>query len=275
MPPRRKDFVYRLRRARAPALGCKLKDKLGRGEVALGTWVTVGHPDVPDMLEALGFDWLVFDTEHAPIGPAELAPMIQAVDADAVCPLVRVGGSEQFMVKSALDMGAHGVLFPLVGSAEEARAAVRYVKYPPAGVRGVAPRKAANYGLDFARYIREANSLTVVAVQVETEEAVRKIDEIAAVDGVDIAFVGPTDLTASMGLLDDRGNQRVLDAMKKVIDSCKRSGKSAGVLAATPQEAERDIEMGFQFVGLGSDTRFLAGGAKLFLDAAKKGRQSG
>ncbi len=101
------------------------------------------------MLEAMGFDWLVFDTEHAPIGRETLGRMIQAIDAEKVCPMVRVGAIDQYMVKSALDMGAHGVVCPLVNSAAEAKAAVQFLKYPPVGVRGVAPRKAADYGLTF------------------------------------------------------------------------------------------------------------------------------
>ena len=125
---------------------CNLKKTLRSGKVTLGTWVTIGHPDVPDQLQGMGFDWLVFDTEHAPIGRETLARMIQAVDAEKVCPIVRVGAIDQYMVKSALDMGAHGVVFPLVNSVEEAKAAARFMKYPPAGVRGNAPRKAATSG---------------------------------------------------------------------------------------------------------------------------------
>ncbi len=109
---------------------CNLKKELRSGRVTLGTWVTIAHPDVPDLLEALGFDWLVFDTEHGPIGSESLAKMIQAVDGEKVCPIVRVGATDQFLIKSALDMGAHGVVCPLVSSQKEAKEAARFVKYP-------------------------------------------------------------------------------------------------------------------------------------------------
>ena len=241
----------------------------------MGTWVTVGHPDVPDIMEALGFDWVVFDTEHAPIGPESLASMIQALDPSKMCPLVRVGQVDQYLVKSALDMGAHGIVCPLVSSPREAASAVRFAKYPPLGVRGVAPRKAAEYGLRSSEYLGSANRLTVVAVQIETKEAVADIDSITAEAGVDIAFVGPTDLTFSLGLGTDRNNPKVLEAMGTVLESCARSGKVPGILASTPDEAMRAVEMGFRFVGLGSDVRFMIAGAKLFLDEVEKYRKPG
>lgn len=248
---------------------CDLKERMKNGEILLGTWVTIGHPDVPDLMEALGFDWIVLDSEHAPLGPEAVSSMIQAVDSSRVCPLVRVGAIDQYMAKSSLDMGAHGVVFPLVNSSEQARAAVSYSKYPPEGVRGVAPRKAADYGLSFDEYVKEANRRTVVVAQVETGEALSRIDEILSTAGVDVAFVGPTDLTYSLGLMGDRSNQRVIDAMRSVVKACERHDRVPGVLAATPAEAKRDVELGFRFVGLGSDTRFLISGAREFISSVR------
>ena len=251
---------------------CDLKKKFAEREVTLGTWVTIGHPDVPDLLEELGFDWFVFDTEHAPLGRETVSRMIQAVDERRVCPIVRVGATDQYLIKSALDMGAHGVVCPLVNSREEATLAARFVKYPPDGVRGVAPRKAADYGLTFKDYLRTANAMTILVAQIETEEALDNLDEILSVKEVDVAFVGPTDLTVSLGLMDDRSHPRVIEAMKKVVASCESRGKVPGVLAASPEEARRAVAMGFRFIGLGSDTRFITGGAAAFLDAARQSR---
>jgi 2-keto-3-deoxy-L-rhamnonate aldolase RhmA len=249
---------------------CDLKKRLRSGETLLGTWITIGHSDVSDIMEEAGFDWLVFDTEHAPLGPESVSRMIQSLDTTATCPLVRVGAPEQFMVKAALDMGAHGVVFPLVSSPADAKRAVDFAKYPPVGTRGVAPRKAADYGRSFSEYIRTANELTVVVAQIETSEALDNLDDIISTQDVDVAFVGPTDLTMSLGLLDDRGNPRVIDAMKRVIKSCERHGKAPGVLAATPEEAKRDVQLGFTFIGLGSDVRFLMSGAKDFMNSARR-----
>ena len=248
---------------------CSLKKTLKDGKVTLGTWVTIGHPDVPDQLQGLGFDWLVFDTEHAPIGRETLGRLIQAVNQEKVCPIVRVGAIDQYMIKSALDMGGHGVVCPLVNTAEEAKTAVRYLKYPPAGIRGVAPRKAADYGLSFAEYIRTANDMTTFVAQIETREAVENAESIVSLKEVDVAFVGPSDLTMSLGLLDDRSNPKVIGSMKRVIASCESHHKVAGTLAANPEEARRAVSLGFRFIGLGSDTRFMSGGAKPFIDATR------
>jgi len=251
------------------ALRCELKKKLTEGKLTIGTWATVGHPDVPDLLQALGFDWLVFDTEHAPLGRETLGRMIQAMDGDKVCPIVRVGAIDQYMVKSALDMGAHGVVCPLVSSGQEAKLAASYVKYPPAGIRSVGPRKAADYGLTLSDYLRKANELTVLVAQIETKQALDNLDDILRVKEVDVAFVGPTDLTVSLGLVDDRNNPRVVEAMRAVIKGCESHGKVPGVLAATPDEARRAVSLGFRFIGLGSDTRFITAGARPFLDAVR------
>lgn len=248
---------------------CNLKRELRSGKVTLGTWVTIAHSDVPDIFEALGFDWLVFDTEHGPISAESLATMIQAVDGEKVCPIVRAGAIDQYLIKSALDMGAHGVVCPLVNSEREAKTAASFVKYPPLGVRGVGPRKAADYGLAFADYIRTANEATLLVAQIETQQALENVESILAVPEVDVAFVGPSDLTVSLGLLDDRSNPKVLDAMKAVVRSCESGHKVPGTLAATPDEAKRAASLGFRFIGLGSDTRFLIGGAKPFIDSVR------
>jgi 2-keto-3-deoxy-L-rhamnonate aldolase RhmA len=251
-------------------MNCDLKKRLRAGETVVGTWATIGHQDVVDVLETSKLDWVVMDTEHAPLGPEAVSRMIQAIDPAHMCPLVRVGAVDQTLVKSALDMGAHGVLFPLVSSREEAERAVRFAKYPPEGVRGVAPRKAADYGRSFSEYLRSANDQTIVVVQIETGEALGNLDAILSVPRVDVAFVGPSDLTMSLGLVDDRGNPRVVKAMEQVIKACEEHGKTPGVLAATPDEAKRDVALGFRFIGLGSDVRFLQAGAEEFIRAARR-----
>jgi len=241
-----------------------LKKKLSQG-VSYGAWVTIGNPDVSDILQGLPFDWLVFDMEHSPLGAETVGHMIQVLDEEKVSPLVRVGANDQYLIKAALDMGAHGVIVPLVNTREDAQAAVRYCKYPPVGVRGVAPRKAADYGLSAAEYIRRANEETLLIVQVETKEALENLDALLGVKGVDIAFVGPSDLTMSLGLLDDRSNPRVLEEMRNVVEKCKEYGKIPGTMAVTPEEAKREASMGFRFISLASDVRHLIEGARGFL----------
>jgi 2-keto-3-deoxy-L-rhamnonate aldolase RhmA len=251
-------------------LKCNLRNSFARSETTFGTWVTIGSTDIPDMLEEIGFDWLVFDTEHGPLTQNIVSSMIQSIDSEKVCPIVRVGSLDMYYAKSYLDMGAHGILFPLINTAEEAEKAVSYCKYPPEGVRGTAPRKASSYGIKFSDYVREANKMTIVGVQIETKRALENLEDIASVKGVDILFVGPTDLTMSLGLFDERNNQKVKDAMRYVINVCKRKGKIAGILAVNEEEALFDIKLGFSFVGLSSDFRIMLNAAKDFLEKVKR-----
>ena len=238
--------------------------------MTIGTWLSVGNPDIPDILETLPFDWFVFDTEHSPISMETVSHMIQVVDGTKVAPLVRVGVNDLYQIKQALDIGAHGVVVPLVNSRSDAEMAVNFCKYPPLGVRGVAPRKSADYGLRTGEYIRRANSEVILVAQIETKEALEKIDEIMAVKDLDVMFVGPSDLTMSLGLVDDRANRRVRDAMKLVVRKCDEYGRAPGTMALTPEEARRAVSMGFRFVSLASDTRYLVEGAKSFLASVGK-----
>ncbi len=247
-----------------------LRRRLMKG-VTYGAWVTIGYPDVSDILQELPLDWLVFDMEHSPMSAETVSHMIQVLDEEKVSPLVRVGANDQYLIKLALDMGAHGVVVPLVNTPEDAEAAVRHSKYPPLGVRGVAPRKAADYGLTSSEYIRRANEETILAVQVETKLALDNLDALLQVNGVDLAFVGPSDLTMSLGALDDRTNPKVLEAMKKVVRKCEEHGKIPGTMALTPEEAKRDVSMGFKFISLSSDVRYLFEGARLFLRSVGRG----
>jgi 2-keto-3-deoxy-L-rhamnonate aldolase RhmA len=157
------------------------------------------------------------------------------------------------------------VVVPLVNSVAEAELAVKWTKYPPVGARGVSPRKASDYGRQTAQYLRKANEETVVVGQVETREALDNLDSILSLEQLDVAFVGPSDLTMSLGLVDDRSSPVLLEAMKRVVAKCQEHRKAPGVMAASPAEAKRAVEMGFRFVSLSSDQRHLQAGAMDFL----------
>ncbi len=247
-----------------------LKKRLKSGDVTVGTWLSVGNPDIPDILESLPFDWFVFDTEHSPISMETVSHMIQVVDDRKVAPLVRVGMNDQYLIKRALDMGSHGVVVPLVNSRSDAELAVKFCMYPPLGIRGVAPRKSADYGSMTGAYVRRANDEVILVVQIETKQALENIDQILSVEEVDVVFVGPSDLTMSLGLVDDRLNDRVTKAMKLAIKKCDEYGKVPGTMALTTAEAKNAVSMGFRFLSLGSDTRYLVEGAKSFLASVKK-----
>lgn len=249
-----------------PFMKTSFKDRLrsSRGP-SFGAWISSSSIVNLDALRAVGFDWFMIDTEHAPVNPETLAAMVSLLGEGPPVPLVRVGNVDQYLVKQALDAGAHGILVPLVSTEAQARAAVAFAKYPPDGVRGAAAAAASRYGTELSSYLRRANAETLVGVQIETKEALENLEAIAGVEGVDILFVGPQDLTLSLGLLDDRKHPKVRDAMRAVVDACDRHGKVPGTLVIDPDERKVAVELGFRFVSLGSDVRFLLEGAKSFL----------
>ena len=244
------SFKQRLRSARTPSFG---------------TWVSSSSLVALDALKGMGFEWFMIDTEHAQVNPETLAAMVAVLGHGGPSPWVRVGNIDPYLVKQALDAGAEGVLVPLVNRAAQAKAVVSYAKYPPDGIRGAAAAAASRYGMELASYLQNANAETTIGVQIETREALENLAEIAEVDGVDILFVGPQDLTLSLGLGGDRRNPKVLDAMREVVRACERHDKVPGTLAASLEEKKSAVDLGFRFVSLASDVRFLIQGAKHYL----------
>ena len=245
-----------------------LKARLLRSrDPCFGTWISSSSLVSLDALKGMGFEWFMIDTEHAPVNPETLAAMVSLLGESGPAPLIRVGDVDQYLIKQALDSGAHGVLMPLVSSETQARAAVAFSKYPPDGVRGAAAGAASRYGMELSSYLRTANAETLVGVQIETKEALLHLDEIASVNGVDILFVGPQDLTLSLGLLDDRRNPRVREAMRTVVEACERHGKIPGTLVIDPDEKRVAVDLGFRFISLAADVRFLIDGARSFLNS--------
>jgi 2-keto-3-deoxy-L-rhamnonate aldolase RhmA len=226
-----------------------LKERLRSSSVpSIGTWISSASLLCVDALKDLGFEWFMIDTEHSPVNSETLAAMVSMLSAGGPTPLVRVGDVDQYLIKQALDSGAHGVLVPLVSTAAQAKSAVAYAKYPPDGVRGAAAAAASRYGIELSSYLRSANGETLVGVQIETRQALDALDEIAAVAGVDILFVGPQDLTLSLGLQDDRRNPKVRDAMRNVVQACEKHGKIPGTLVIDREEKKAAVELGFRFI---------------------------
>lgn len=246
-----------------------LKEKLYGGKVSFGTWLTIGSPDVAETLKQLPFDWLLLDLEHSYFTIESARNILLTLLDTKIAPLVRVGESDQYLIKRVLDIGAYGILVPLVNTPEEAGKVVNYSKYPPLGSRGVGPVRAAAYGNNIKEYVVTANDEVLVGVQIETTQALANAEEIASTKGVDIVFVGPSDLTMSLGLVTDRGNPRVAEAMQSVVRICERLGKIPGTLAATADEAKKWQKLGFRFISLGSDSKYLFQGAKNFVEQAQ------
>jgi 2-keto-3-deoxy-L-rhamnonate aldolase RhmA len=244
-----------------------LKEKLQDGKVAMGTFVSIGHPDVTERLSILGFDWLLLDGEHGPLGFETMQTMMQSMRSDTCVPIVRVQWNDPVVIKRSLDIGAYGVLIPWINTKEEAEAAVSACKYPPQGLRGCGPRRAALVG--GPDYIGTANDAILVAVQIETATAVKNIDDILAVDGVDTVYIGPTDLSMSMfGAPGKWQEPSYLEAFDTVLKAAAKAGKPAGMFANSGN-IEWAIEKGFKFNSVDNDDGFLMAGARAALGKAQ------
>jgi len=248
-----------------------LKEKLMKGEQVVGCFVGLGHPDVTEMISRMGFDWILIDGEHAPLTIDKMQVMLQAMNGTNCTPIVRPAWNDPVLIKRILDIGAHGILVPWVNNKEEAMAAVRACKYPPVGIRGFGPRRAA---LADPEYKETANDEILVTVQVETREAVENLDEILKVDGIDACFIGPWDLSSNLlgRVPPDFDNPEYIGAIDKVIETAKKVGKPAGFYSNMNNIAWAQ-EKGFIYNTVGEADGFLEYGASVSLKAARKNIQ--
>ena len=238
-----------------------VKRKLARNEVTLGTWVTTGSADVAEVMALAGFDWIIFDMEHGPLDVSTMQTLAQAVSAAPALPVARVPANDPAHVKRVLDLGIPGVMIPYVNTREEALQAVASAKYPPIGIRGVAPRRASLYGLEWDEYLKKANDQVLVVIQVETVQAVKNVEDILKVEGIDVLFVGPLDLSFSAGFPAQTTHPEVQSLIKTVVKAAENAGIKTGIHSSLGQ-LRHYAEMGFKFIATGGDTDFLLDGAK-------------
>ena len=241
-----------------------LRDALARSDRPLvGMWVCSGSPLVAEIAAGSGLDWLLVDMEHAPNGLESVLAQLQAVAAYPVVPVVRVPSADPVLIKQVLDLGAQTILVPMVESAQEAAAAVAAVRYPPRGRRGVgsALGRSARWNR-VEGYLGDADEHVSLLVQVESDAAVAAAGEIAAVDGVDGVFVGPSDLAASMGLLGQQTHPDVRAAVRSTFEAARAAGTPVGVNAFDPAVADDYLGHGASFVLVGADVALLARGSE-------------
>jgi 4-hydroxy-2-oxoheptanedioate aldolase len=216
--------------------------------------MNLGSPITVEVAGLAGFDWLLIDHEHGPGGEDTLVCQLQAAAATPVFPIVRIAANETPRFKRVLDQGALGVMVPFVSTAAEAQAAVAAMRYPPHGVRGVAKfHRGAAFGANFEDYYTNAHHRLLTIMQIETEQAVDNIDAIAAVDGADVLFVGPADLSYNLGIRDQLDHPRFVAALKRVSAAAEKNRKAAGILIHNPAMVSKCRELGYTFVALGSD----------------------
>lgn len=246
-----------------------LKNKLLKRELCVGSWCQIGHPANAEILANAGFEWIAADLEHGEFEDDDIGNFCRAARQFDCAPLVRVRENAAIPIRRALDLGAAGIIVPLVNTAAEAEQAVKAAYYPPKGVRGFAWQRSNNWGADFDAYAREFKP--VVIVMIESRMAVDNIDLIIAVDGVDGCFVGPYDMSGSYGIPGQTGHKTVKDACGKVAETCKKHGKSAGqhIVIPTMENVAAALKQGYTFIALGLDSYFLGNGARQVLEFLK------
>lgn len=228
----------------------------------IGTWVLSASPIVAEAVGTAGFDWGVLDMEHAPVDMMDLIHLLQAVGNTKMVPVVRVPWNDAVTVKRVLDAGAQTLLFPMIQTADEARRAVAATRYPPEGVRGmVGMGRASRFGT--ARdHLRSANQGIGVVVQLESPQAIARLEEIAAVPGVDALFVGPADLSGAMGHIGELMHPEVMNLMTAAAERADAVGVPIGTVGGTPEEVARYRAAGYDFLAVSSDLGLLMRGAQ-------------
>lgn len=245
-----------------------LKNKLKNNQLTIGSWITIAHPAIIDILGSAGFEWLVIDLEHTSIDLSQAHVLISTIQANGMKALIRVSKNEEVIIKRVLDMGADGIIVPMVKSKADALQAIDYAKYPPVGKRGVGLFRAQKYGLGFNDYKKWVNEELVIIAQIEHIEAVENIKEIITTEGIDGIIIGPYDLSGSMGYPGEYHRNDVAEAIQKVLDTCVEYQVPSGfhVIESDPTNFISRAKQGCSFLAYSLDFFFLG-------DCARQGMQ--
>jgi len=245
-----------------------LRKRLKNRELTLGTILSLNSPDVAEILSGIGFDWIFIDAEHSTLDPQNLKALFQAIGDSTPC-VVRIPLLDEIVVKKTLDAGAAGILVPQVNTAEQAEQLVKWGRYYPQGSRGLGFGRAQGYGLKVGEYLETANKNILLSVQVESAEAVKNIEALVQVEGLDAVLVGPYDLSASMGLPGQIDHPDVQAAIQYVAEVCKKAKMPIGIFGMNVDAVRPYIEQGFTYIVAGVDTVMLGNAADELLQNLK------
>lgn len=250
----------------------KLKNKLKNNELTIGSWITIGHPAIPEILSTAGFDWLVIDIEHNLIDPSLIGVLISTIQSKDITALVRVSKNDEVIIKHVMDAGADGVIVPMINSKEDAENAVAFAKYPPIGCRGVGLSRAQGYGTAFNEYKEWVNKYAVIIAQIEHIDAVNNIQEIISTPGIDGIIIGPYDLSGSLGYPGDYNRPEVIDAITIVEKTCKSINYPLGYHVVPPEVelVKKKISDGYTFIAFSTDFLFIGESARKKIINIKK-----
>ena len=239
---------------------------LRSGKLCLGSFQLFSSSGVAELHGMCGFDFIVIDSEHGALGPETIRNLIRAISGVGCHPIVRVPETRRSYVQWALDSGAEGILFPQISNEEEALAAVQFCRYPPDGVRGLGPVRANSYGSLMKEYEERANQDIAVLIQIENEASLENLDQILSVPGIDLAFIGPGDLSQVLGVTGELGHPKVLATVERVVDACRTHKVAAGTLALDQTAWSHWLERGVKTLLIGSDLFFLGNEARRTVD---------
>ncbi len=246
----------------------KFTARLKQRELLVGTMMSQASPEIAEMLSKCGFDWLFLDGEHGLGSITDWQRVLQAVAGRTAC-ILRVPSCNDVDIKKALDIGVDGIIVPMINTAQQAKDAVAYSRYPPQGRRGLGPARAHGYGMTMADYVARANDEVALIVQAEHIDAVENIDSIAEVEGVDAIFIGPADLSASLGRIGQTDHPAVLEAIDAVAEACRQRRMPLGYFGATAEQVRPFIKSGHTLICAGSDAGFLIQGALQLANALR------
>lgn len=245
------------------------RQRLLAGDTLIGCWCSLANPISTEVLGVAGFDWLLLDGEHSPNEVSGFVPQLMALKDSVSAPVVRPASNNPVEIKRLLDVGFYNFLVPFVESAQEAIRAVASTRYPPQGIRGVSVSQRSNRYGTVPDYFRGINEQISVIVQIESRAGVAAVAEIAAVEGVDCVFIGPSDLAAGYGHLGNPSHPEVQAAMAEIFAACQAAGKAVGILAPMEADARRYLAMGARFVAVGSDLGVFRGATQALRDKFK------
>lgn len=250
-----------------------LKKRLRQGEALNGCWLNLGSSLTAEIIGQAGFDWVLIDLEHGAGNEKDAVSQLQALQSSSTGVIVRVESNDKRRIQRALDMGAEGVMCPQSKTAADARSVINGMYYSPDGERGVAKMvRATGFGKGFDAYRQKSKDNILGIIQIETSEVLDHLDEIAALDGVDVLFIGPSDLTMSLGIFGQLDHPRFLDALQAIITAATKAGKAVGILLFDPEDYKTYYDMGIRFMACGSDATFVAQGAKHMCSALNSKR---
>ena len=251
-------------------MNLELRKRLKEGELVLGTILSLNSPAVAEILSQIGFDWLFIDAEHSTLDPHDLQALFQACGEAVPC-VVRLPALDEIAVKKTLDAGAAGLLVPQVHNADQVEQLVKWGRYYPAGSRGLGFGRAQGYGLKVGDYLENANENVLLSVQAESAEAVRNIESIVRVPGLDSVLVGPYDLSDIMGLPGQVEHPEVQAAIQQVARVCSDAGMPVGIFGLSAAAVRPYIDQGFKFIVCGVDTILLGNAASELLKRLREG----